>query len=449
MSPMRDRDERLGAALRERRAPEPRPGFWEELEARLTEEANAARPPDRRRFLPPSRARRWAVAATVAAAVAAAAVIGVPRGGGPQPAAAAELKARVQAAIATLEDARIWGTWRDRQHGTVPFQLVLTSDGDVFFHQKGSRGVSGADAARTTTIAYDADRGVQGVVLPGAEGTPPVYLERRGVAPGPPDYDLLREIPVRQQLGAVIRTLLAANDPTVSETTWRGRRAWQAVIPIQPSRPTYPDDIDRLTVIVDWETGLPVRILGTRQGRFVERTDVRRLAVNEGVRDDEFRLRPPQGAEIERRFDGFRRVTLAEAGAIAGYEPLVPRWLPDGYELAEVAAADRGNNDLGDRWTRGVISLSYRRGLDQLVVTTRRAGGHPSRWSDPLDLGLEEGRQPLELAGGALAGSHGELVLEPRELPHLWAVGEGRLLTVAGPLSRDHLLRVAESLEAR
>jgi hypothetical protein len=111
--------------------------------------------------------------------------------------------------------------------------------------------------------------------------------------------------------------------------------------------------------------------------------------------------------------------------------------------------ADRGNNDLGDRWTRGVISLSYRRGFDQLVVTTRRAGGDPSRWSDPLDLGLEEGGEPLELTSGALAGSRGELVLGPRELPHLWTVGEGRLLTVAGPLSRDELLRVAESLEAR
>jgi hypothetical protein len=449
MSPAQDRDERLGTALRERRAPEPRPGFWEELEALLAEEATAAGPPGRRRFLSPPRARRWAVAAAVAAAVVAAVVIGVPRGSGPQPAAAAELKARVQEAVATLEDARIRGTWRDRWHGTVPFRLVLTSDGDVFFHQKGSRGVAGADAGRTITIAYDADRGVQGVVLPGTEGTSPVYLERRGVAPGPPDYDLLREIPVKQRLGAVIRALLAADDPAVSETTWKGREAWRAVIPVQPSRPTYPGDIDRLTVIVDRETGLPVQILGTRRGRFVERTDVRRLAVNEGVSEDEFRLRPSPGAEVHRRFEGFRRVTLAEAGAIVGYEPLVPQWLPDGYELAEVAAAGRGNNDLGDRWTRGVISLSYRRGFDQLVVTTRRAGGDPSRWSDPLDLGLEEGRERLELTSGALAGSRGELVLGPRELPHLWTVGEGRLLTVAGPLTRDELLRVAESLEAR
>ncbi|MGH8983706.1 MAG: hypothetical protein ACRDY6_07500, partial [Acidimicrobiia bacterium] len=392
---------------------------------------------------------RWAVAAGVAAAAVVAVLVGVPRGGGPQPASAAELKARVQEAVATLADVQIRGTWRDRRHGTVPFRLVLTSDGDVFFHQKGSRGVAGADAGRTITIAYDADRGVQRVVLPGTEGAPPLYLERRGVAPGPPDYDLLREIPVKQRLGAVIRALLAADDPAVSETTWRGREAWRAVIPVQPSQPTYPADIDRLTVIVDRETGLPVRILGTRRGRFVERTDVRRIAVNDGASEDEFRLRPPPGAEVHRRLEGFRRVTLAEAAAIVGYDPLVPRWLPDGYELVEVAAAERGNNDLGDRWTRGVISLSYRRGFDQLVVTTRLAGGDPSRWSDPLDLGLEEGREPLELSGGALAGSRGELVLGPRELPHLWTVGEGRLLTVAGHLSRDELLRVAESLEAR
>lgn len=440
-----DRDTRLGAALRELRPPPPRTGFWEQLEARLAEEATSR---DRRRLRPPHRLPRWALAAGVAAALVAVVIGLVPRGQVPPPAAAAEMKARVQEAMATLADVRIRGAWRDRWHGVVPFRLVLTTDGNVFLHQEGSRGVGGADAGRTITVAYDAHRGIEGVLLPGAPGTPPHYTERRGVAPGPPDHDLLGVIPVRQRLGATIRALLAADDPSVSETTWRGRDAWRAVLPVQPNEPTYPGEIDRLTVTVDRETGLPVRILGTLRGRFVERTDVRRLAVDEGVRDDRFRLRPPPGAELSRRLEGFRRVSLAESGAIVGYRPLVPRWLPGGFRLAEVTAADQGNNDLGARWTRGVISLSYRRGFEQLVITTRRAPGPPGRWGDPLDLGLDEGREPLVLSGGALAGSRGELVLGPRELPHVWTHGDGLLLTVAGHLSRDELLRVAESLEA-
>lgn len=452
MSKRADRDEPLGAALREMRPPEPRPGFWEELEARLGEESSVAKPPARRRLLP-----RWALAAAVAAAAVAVAIGLVPRSDRPQPALAAEMKARVGEAVATLEDARIRGTWRDRWHGVVPFRLALTAEGDVFFHQKGSRGVAGADAGRTITIAYDADRGVERVLLPGSkgaqvgsewiEGTPPIYTERRGVAPGPPDHDVLSGFPVSQRLGAAIRALLAADDPRVGETTWKGRDAWRAVIPVEPSEPTYPGDIDLLTVIVDRETGLPVRIIGTRRERFVERVDVRGLAVNEGVSKDEFRLRPPPDAEIDRGSEGFHRVSIAEAGTIAGYQPLVPRWVPNGYSLTEVAAADQGNNDLGDRWTRSVISLSFRRGFDQLVVTTRRAGGPAGRWGDPLDLGRDEGRAPLELSAGALAGSRGELVLGPREVPHVWTLGKGLLLTIAGPLSRDELLRVAESLE--
>ena len=67
----------------------------------------------------------------------------------------------------------------------------------------------------------------------------------------------------------------------------------------------------------------------------------------------------------------------------------------------------------------------------------------------PVESTTGGGRIVLLVIFGAGAGSRGELALGPPELPHLWTHGKGMLLTVAGPLSRGELLRVAESLEAR
>src|SRR5438067_2509373 len=83
---MNQRDEQLGAALRELEVPEHRPGFEQELRHRLEQ--------------PPARhVRRWSVALGAAAVAAAAIVlllVGLPKSGtGPSSALAARVKARV------------------------------------------------------------------------------------------------------------------------------------------------------------------------------------------------------------------------------------------------------------------------------------------------------------------------------------------------------------------
>ena len=70
-----------------------------------------------------------------------------------------------------------------------------------------------------------------------------------------------------------------------------------------------------------------------------------------------------------------------------GYRALVPEWLPDGFERGEVAVADRARPTGGEAHrnpeSREVVSVRYRRGLDELVVTTRRAIPAPSAWQRP------------------------------------------------------------------
>jgi hypothetical protein len=96
------------------------------------------------------------------------------------------------------------------------------------------------------------------------------------------------------------------------------------------------------------------------------------------------------------------------------------------------------------------VSLSYRRGLQQLVVTTRLVGRDRGAWEDPVSaIDATRSPQPVTFSGGALDGLAGEIVLDPTTVPHLWALGDDLVVTIAGDLSGAELVQVAESLEPR
>jgi hypothetical protein len=145
---------------------------------------------------------------------------------------------------------------------------------------------------------------------------------------------------------------------------------------------------------------------------------------------------------------GFRRVPLAGVEAGAGYKPLVPGWVPEGYRLAEVAVAassrPTGNEQRPNPESRRVVSLRYDRGLDQLVVTTRLTGTNPSRWGDPVTASSLQIRRTETVS---LAGHEGRLVIDPNSVPHVWAIAGPLVVTIAGNVSGADLRRIAASLQ--
>ena len=390
-------DEWLGAALRELETPEHAPGFDALLGQRLAEERRA-------RAAARRRARtRWGIRAAVAAVVALAAV-GIPRlTPGPEPATAAEVQAQVRAALATMRN--LSGVLVD---DGVRWRFALTAEGDLWL----------AGPGPAEWIAYDADAGVVRSAQRSASlgGGPIFYAERRGVAPGPPD----EPAPLPRGYGAYVRALLAADDPRVREVVHDGRPAWRVHVE------TVPDDLlpefsgDSLELTVDRQTGMPVRVVERKGGSVLRTVLVESLRVNVELPADTFRRAFPEGAEVLWSDDGFRRGTRRDA-------PLAPAWVPAGYELAEVSVNRQ----------RGTVSLSYRRGLDQFLVSTR-----------PREAAELAAGEPVRLAAGALAGEEAQLVLTPRELPHLWARTERLVVTVGGDLSRAELVRVAASLRS-
>lgn len=430
-----DRDEILGRALRDLEVPDHRPGFFDDVLDLLEGEATERRP------------RRLRLVVPLAAAAAVLAVLAGVLVGGPRNtvASAAEVKARVDEAWSGAQSFQ--GTLviahadpgRDGAVDALRWQFAVTARGDFR--------LTGVD--RDEDIAYDAATGTERSVFDaGTEGV--LAAEVTGVAPGPPDQGPSEWI-LDRELGAAVRALLAAPDPEISveETSHEDRDAWLVTLPVPPNMIEPDLSPDRLEVTVDRGTGMAVRVVQSRGGRFLQELRLEDLEVDVEMSPDAFTVVFPPGAEVVRRDLGFRRMDLDEAVRRAGYRPPVPQRLPDGYRLAEVAFAGEGHvtgtegmNPPGER----VVSMVWRRGLDRVILTTRLRGPH--EWNDPLGAGegdvLEA--ETVTIRGGALDGLEAELAVDSRVVPHLWALTDDLVLTLSGHLTRDEIRDAANSL---
>jgi hypothetical protein len=457
------RDERLGALLRNLDVPDHRPGFHAELHRRLAEERVASLAAARRSRRARRTRLRWALRVAAVAAVAGIVFVAVgvprtertPRIAGPDVATAAEIKAQVRAALTTIRNLAGVVVFDGPEKGDeLRLRFTFTADGDYRV----------IGPTKEEGIAYDASAGVARSAQRSASigGETLFYAVRRGVAPGLPDQGPPTWV-IPDEFGAFVRALLAAEDPRVHEITYEGRPAWRLDVDAVPNAIVPDFSGDRFDITVDRQTGVPVRVLETREGAFLREIRIERLVVDADLPGDAFQLDFPPDAEVMESDDGFRRVNLDEVDGIVGYEPLVPAWVPDGYKPAEVAVAVESaptGKEGGNPPSRMVVSLSYRRGLDQFLVTTRLsrvpAEGEPDLrsdqvWSDPLATGegfIDKG-ELVVIRGGALDGEKAELVLVPRGIPHLWALTNELVVTVGGDLSRAELVHVIESLKKR
>ena len=205
-------------------------------------------------------------------------------------------------------------------------------------------------------------------------------------------------------------------------------------------------------VAVDVETGIPLYALWTVDGKLRRKLEISTVAVNGDVSRADLAVDVPDGVELTRSDQGFRRVGLDEVEGIVGYAPLVPAWLPDGFELDDVTVAPQGGptgSEAMNPLAPDVVSMVYRRGFDRIVLTTRAA--IEGDWSDPLATGegFVDRSERIRLERGALSGVEANLLIVPLALPHIWALSDDLVVTVAGDLNREQLLRVSESLEAR
>ena len=433
------RDEWLGELLREFDVPEHRPQFHAELRRRLHEERRVTR----RRA-----SARWGLRlAVVAAAAAVAIAIGLPRDAkppslsGPQAASAAVVRAHIRAVFSTLH--------------TLTGVLIATGPGkkdsdrwDFALDAAGDLRLSGPRAGDVET--YDAATGIVRSAQHSASlgGATIFYAERTGVAPGPPDQGPPAWL-LPEQYGAFVRAALAQPPSVVGETTYDGRPAWQLEFNTIPNAIVPEFSGDHLAITVDRASGMPARIVESKHGAVLRELRIDNLAVNSTLPATTFDLAFPAGAEVTRSNDGFRRTSLDQVAAEVGYRPLVPSWVPDGFRLSEVAIAREAaptGKEGGNPPSQMVVSLSYQRGLDQFLVTTRLRGD--GSWSDPLASpeGFTDTATTIRLAAGALAETEARLIVSAHTEPHLWALTDSLVFTVGGDLNRTELMKLANSV---
>jgi hypothetical protein len=434
-----DRDETLGAALRELDVPDHRPGFEDEVRRLLETE-----PRPRHGML------RWRLpaAGVAVAAVAAALVVllvGLPKSGtGPSSALAARVKAKVATRLATGVTLSGRIVYRSSEpHGP--------SSSRVFFAMDFLGALRVDDLRTHTTAVYDATDGVERSLNTSASlgGKTLFAAERSGVALGPPDGGP-SDVFLQRQLSAFAHALLAEPDPRVRPIVYAGRDAWLADISVTPNG--ISRDYDRLELTIDAATGVPVHAVATLNGKLRFDMRVEGLAVDARLRSGVFAMRFEPGQDVSHENDGFRRIDLAAAATVTGYPPPVPEAVPHGYtfDVAAVAAHPTEGTETPDNPpSRNVFSISYRRGFEQFLVTARLRGSSDAHWHDPFAIeGVSFNTEHVTLHGGALDGVDAQVVVDPRSVPHLWAVAKELVVTVSGDLSRDELVDVAQSLHS-
>lgn len=432
------RDETIGAALCGLEVPEHAPHFERKLRERLLNERS------RERF--PHRWRRWVALTGVglaAAAAAAIALLTVPRNS--EVATAAEVRALVSDALASARSiggvVEIEG--RPEEGGEGRWSFLLTADGDFSLR-------SLTDGER---ITYDAGalvrRNSRGEHFSIVEG------EAAGGGIGGPDWVL------QQGLGSVVAGI-AGSGARIEEVVYQGRDAWLLTISSEDQgRERKGSAVRRVTV--DRELGLPVRdvLLIREHGseRRIGEWRLEDLELNVPTPPDAFSLQPGSEQKVSRAHLGFQRVALPQAHAIVDYQPLVARWVPQGFRLVETAAAKGVPAYGGERID--AVSITYRRGLQKIVVETRRRAGDGSRASGTpgslcslrspsvmVCLPDREQRwtREVQIRTGELAGRGATLIVELSGRPRLRASTDDLDVAVAGDVLPAEILRVASSL---
>ena len=270
----------------------------------------------------------------------------------------------------------------------------------------------------------------------------------RDYALGPPD----RWANFGADLSATALALQAGDKATLETTFHEGRPVWVISLSGGLAGPLSLDPDETALITIDQRTCLPTRFQALQDGVLKLEMTWKNMRIDEPLPDSAFTFAPPKGVKVFHSDDGFRRLPLARIASAEGYVTLVPGWLPSGYAQRWSAAAARSSTANGLTRGRRVVAIQYTRGFDALTVTTRRVRDPRSAAvNDPVEVEPHWGNlvsREVRLRSGAFAGVTARVVVAPRiTIPHLYAVKDDVLLTVAGGATAKELIAVAESLQ--
>ena len=454
------RDTELGHGLEVLREPDHGPDYWRQVRLRVAEAGAAHRrgPLRRLRAVVGPRPLRLALAGLLATAVAAAVLlVGLPQTESPQRVSAAAVLRRALSRCSSghtfRSDAIVRfyasGMWDPEvRYDTFLVRVLQVEDGSyrLTFHAGPS------PRSRVTKVeSYDAGTGV---------------LARRGAGrpwritshfpPGPPDGPAAATA-TGADFGAILRAVSTSTRLSLDEAVIGGRHAWTVTCTKGDlaGLPRTNVDWPVYTIAVDKQTWLPVRYKVIVAGILMLDVRYGNVRIDTPVSRNSFTAPPSRTDEVRRSDRGFTRVTLDAAANMHGVRAVVPLFRPQGYQLCGCWVATESESVNRLVRARDVFVLQFRSGFDALTVSTRRVYD-PSftPQTDPFESRAYPDWSRMAsttstLRSGAFAGATARIVVATDvSAPHLWAVKDGVLLTIAGGATARGLLGVAESLQA-
>jgi hypothetical protein len=407
----------------------------------------------------------------IAAAVVVVVLIGVPgvsRVFGPEPVSAAQVIQRALHALAACRTVQADATKKEAvavlpggvtEYAVEHDRLLIRSDGSFRLTQtdkpQTSKPVQMRNRADAADSAYDAASGVFREYRRGWDweaGATGSYVNRvtvtTGYPLGPPDCWANVAM---AGVSATARALQAGGVAMLETTTYDDRSVWVISGSKRAgSDPRLKGD-ETYSITIDQQTCLPIRFQLLTDGVLQFDYSWHDVRVNEPLPDAAFTFAAPKGAKVVRKDAGFRRLPLARIEFAAGYVALLPAWLPAGYVQRWAAVAARSTTVNKVTEGRHVVAVEYVRGFDTLTVTARAVADRQAAANvDPVELDTSWAdvvRHDVRLTAGAFTGAVARVVVAPYiTTPHLWAVKNGVLLTIAGSATSKELIAIAESL---
>jgi len=417
----------------------------------LTEIAQDQRPfPWPAITLAPLAGRRRAFVAAAALIVVAVAVGVLVTRGGTGTASAAEVRAKLIAGLRFDRSVRAEFSVRTQTPGPRPRGIPGCVNCTPVIPQP-TRFVVGADgsyssltlplnATRRNDVAYNASTGVEtsfGQFL--GRDNRPLYIRRSHLDPASQRYG------PETQLGVWVQGALADRNPEVKNTSFDGRSAWELTVTFTPGEQLYDAYGVRVDVVVDRQTGLVLQVTQYAYSpeRWTSIQSVHDLKIGEPTSAADFTVPKPKDAQEVTQDVGFRRVPIAAAAAMVGYQPLLPtNTLGRTQNYFGVAKTSKLLPAPGLPSYHGVVSARYGRSPDSVAITTRRG-----RSSELLPLLNGLSSRPVHISSGPLAGDYAYVSTSPLSAAFFVSFHHGLLVQITAPSARD-AITVAESLQA-
>ncbi len=189
---------------------------------------------------------------------------------------------------------------------------------------------------------------------------------------------------------------------------------------------------------LDRETWMPLRYeMYDSSGDLMIELEIRDLEINKGIPDSEFVFEIPEGATVKTvDLDSFElpgEMTLEKARESAGFEILVPEYLPEAYEFSH-AMAYNTSEIVPEGQAAETVILTYMKGEARIIITETVSEAETSEnaiMNTAEDVSIN-GRDGKYLALGDMK------ILS-------WEIG-GIDLSLTASLEKDELLKIAESI---